>query len=77
MADHAARAAESSIRPIVSARYFLGGWKELPAAAPDGSSPPALRAVPATRQQAATNAVFDRAYAWAEHQDALENHGEP
>lgn len=61
MADYAARAAESSTRPVSSARYFLPGWKELPAAAPNGSSPPVLRAISTSRRQQETDAMFDRA----------------
>lgn len=46
MADYAVRAAASSSRPVVSARYFMRGWKELTDAPPNGSAPPALRAIP-------------------------------
>jgi hypothetical protein len=45
MADYAQRAAASSPRPVVSARYFLSGWQELIDAPPDGTAAPVLRAV--------------------------------
>lgn len=45
MADYAHRAAASSPRPVVSARYFLSGWQELIDAPPDGTAAPVLRAV--------------------------------
>lgn len=45
MADYAARAAQSSAKPVVSARYFLAGWKELPNRPPDGHARAELRMV--------------------------------
>lgn len=44
MADHAARSSQSSAKPVVSARYFMNGWKDLPDRPPNGT--PVLRAVP-------------------------------
>jgi len=64
MADYAARAAASASRPVMSARYFLSGWKELPDAPPAGTTPPTLRAIPGgavSRRQSETDALFDRA----------------
>lgn len=34
MAEHAVRSSHSATRPVVSARYFLDGWKDLPNEAP-------------------------------------------
>ena len=56
MADHATRAAHSSTKPVVSARYFIKGWKELTNKPPDGTEKPELRPVtngtgPRTRRE--------------------------
>lgn len=40
MADFASRAAGRPGRPVASARYFLDGWNELPAAPPAGMTAP-------------------------------------
>lgn len=81
MADYAARATQSSARPVVSARYFLSGWKELTNAPPDGTVPPELRAVsggaPLGRRQVETDALFERAMQRARALDAMEAQGEP
>jgi hypothetical protein len=46
MADYAARAAGSATRPVVSARYFIPGWKELTNAPPPGTAAPPVAATP-------------------------------
>jgi hypothetical protein len=75
MADHAVRSAQSSTKPVVSARYFIGGWKDITDAPPAGTGPPALRAIsgPVDRRQQATNDLFDRAMERARARDAMES----
>jgi hypothetical protein len=72
MADYAARAASSSAKPVFSARYFISGWKELPDAPPDGTTPPQLRAITSRRQQE-TDDMFNRALERARARDAMES----
>lgn len=77
MADHAARSAQSSAKPVVSARYFINGWKDLPNRPPNGTA--VLRAVPTAvdRRQQATDDMFDNSLELARDLDAREAHGEP
>lgn len=55
MADHAARSAQSSSKPVVSARYFINGWRDLPNQPPNGTAVPALRALPGGTDKNITN----------------------
>lgn len=63
LVDHAERVWRSAKTEPYSARYFLAGWRGLPDTPPDAA--PALRAIPGDRQQAETDAMFDRAMARA------------
>lgn len=72
LVDHAERVWRSSKSEPYSARYFLAGWRGLPDT-PAGAVP-ALRAVPADRQQAETDAWFERSMARARARDEAAAH---